>query len=298
MSGIVSGIGKVFSTVTSGVARVGKAIMGVGATTFTAGAATGAAPLASGGLAGIVQKFTGTSTLGNILTGAITQAGNGALIGGAVSAMTGGSFGKGALIGGLGGAVSGGLFGAAGLNPDPLTRGFARPPGVDSGITTASTTTGVAPTGATAPAPTSVPSRIPRVTVNGEGAAGIGANGAAAVPMGPGSQVVAAGQPQQNGFFSRLLNSEAGGGLIAGLGQGLMQGKAVKDQIEAQKEAAEADRQFLRDKDQRLQDSYDVDPAVYHGTVVDGTQRPTPARRFGRRYEYDPNSGRIVQVAG
>ena len=42
MSGIVSGIGKVFSTVTSGVARVGKAIMGVGATTFTAGAATGA----------------------------------------------------------------------------------------------------------------------------------------------------------------------------------------------------------------------------------------------------------------
>ena len=83
MSGIVSGIGKVFSTVTSGVARVGKAIMGVGATTFTAGAATGAAPLASGGLAGIVQKFTGTSTLGNILTGAITQAGYGALIGGA-----------------------------------------------------------------------------------------------------------------------------------------------------------------------------------------------------------------------
>ena len=79
MSGIVSGIGKVFSTVTSGVARVGKAIMGVGATTFTAGAATGAAPLASGGLAGIVQNFTGTSTLGKIGS-AIACASPGAIV--------------------------------------------------------------------------------------------------------------------------------------------------------------------------------------------------------------------------
>ncbi|WP_395451206.1 hypothetical protein ACHMW7_16270 [Aminobacter sp. UC22_36] len=68
MSGVVSGIGKVFSSVVSGVAKVGKAVLGVGASVFTGGAASGA-----GGIGSIAS---GGGVLGNILSGASKIAGN------------------------------------------------------------------------------------------------------------------------------------------------------------------------------------------------------------------------------
>ena len=49
MSGIVSGIGKVFQTITQTAVKVGSAVAGVGSTLFTAGAAAGAGPMAGGG---------------------------------------------------------------------------------------------------------------------------------------------------------------------------------------------------------------------------------------------------------
>jgi hypothetical protein len=109
MSGVVSGVGKVFTSVVGGVAKVGKAILGVGTSVFTGGAAAGA-----GGLTGVVGSMGGGSVLGSILTGAITQAGVGALLGGVIGSVTGAGFGKGALYGALGGAVTGGLSGAMG----------------------------------------------------------------------------------------------------------------------------------------------------------------------------------------
>lgn len=278
MSGIASGIGKVFSTVGSAVARVGKAVTGVGATTFTAGAASAAPSMATGGLSGIVSSFTGGGVLGNIITGAVTQAGYGALIGGAVGAMTGQGFGKGALMGGLGGAVTGGLFGAAGVNPDPLTKGFGQ--ANQSGVVPVEgTATGAAPTGATASAPLDVASG--RVAQAHGDITGSVAAPAAAAPAASG------------GGFGSFLKSEAGGGLLAGVGKGL---GAYMD-AQNRSEEAEKDRDFLRDKEQRLQDSYKVDPSALHGTMSDTTARPTPAEKYSRsRYEYDPAQGRIVQV--
>jgi len=284
MSGIASGIGKVFSAVGSAAARVGSAFTGVGATTFTAGAAAAAPSMATGGLSGIVSSFTGGGVLGNIITGAVTQAGYGALIGGAVGAMTGQGFGKGALMGGLGGAVTGGLFGAAGVNPDPLTKGFGQ--SQQSGVVPVEgTATGAAPTGSTASAPLDYPSsRVAQANGDITGSVTPAASAVAAAPA------AASG----GGGLGKFLSSEAGGGLIAGVGRGL--GAYMDSKQRA--EEAEKDRQFLRDKEQRLQDSYSVDPSALNGPVaVDTTARPTPAQAYGRtRYEYDPAQGRIVSV--
>ncbi len=276
MSGLVSGITKTFQAVGSAVARVGKAVTGVGATTFTAGAASAAPSMATGGLSGIVSKFTGGGVLGNIITGAVTQAGYGALMGGAVGALTGNGFGKGAMMGGLGGAVVGGLSGAAGVNLDPLSKGQPDQSGVAPAQGTA---TGTAPTGQTSSA--DMPSnRVAQAHGDITGSVSSAAAPAAAAASG--------------GGFGKFLSSEAGGGLIAGVGKGLgayMDAKQRED--EAQK-----DRKFLRDKEQRLQDSYSVDPSALHGPApVDTTARPTPAQAYGRtRYEYSPEQGRIIQV--
>lgn len=249
MSGLVSGLTKVFTSVGSGIAKVGKAVLGVGASLFTGGAAPG-------GLGGVLNGLTGGGVLGNMLTGAIKQAGIGALIGGAIGAVSGAGFGKGALYGALGGAATGalsgsGLFSAAGLTP-------------------ADTPTGVTPTGSSA-----------------------GSGAAAAAATAP---VTAAAPSAGKGLFS-FLNSETGGSLIAGLGEGLMgyaQGKMEEKQ-------REEDRQFLLDKEERLRRSYDVPvealPGGGTGATLPVTQRPTPAQKYDRRrYEYNKSTGTIDTV--
>lgn len=302
MSGIVSGITKVFTTVGTAVARVGRAVLGVGATTFTAGAASGAGSMASGGLSGIISRFTGGGVLGNVLTGALTQAGYGALIGGAASALTGGSFAKGALMGAAGGALSGGLMGAAGLNADPLTRGFGMPtggnvPGVTSGVTSGATPSGAMPTGVSAQAPTTVP------TTTGAGSSGMSGGWAAANGMGSTipavAQAAAPAALSGGGLFSgglgQFINSPMGGNLISGLGQGLAGYMASRER----NDAAEADRNFVRERDQRITDSYNIDPTAYHQPVAADTGRPTPASQYARRrYVYDREQGMIVMREG
>lgn len=284
MSGLASGIGKVFSTVGKAAARVSQAVLGVGATTFTAGAASGAAPMATGGFGGVLQSLTGGGVLGNVLTGAIKQAGYGALIGGAIGAMTGQGFGKGAMIGGLGGAVSGGLMSAAGIGMTPATPSGA-------GTVPADTPTGFAPTGSTDPASARVAAAhgTPTIYTPDGGMDVAGAGAPAAAPASGGG-----------GGFGQFLQSEAGGSLIAGIGKGMGDYALAKMKMgENQK-----DRDFERDREQRLQDSYDVDPAALHGAApVDDTQRPTPAEKYNRqgsvgkfRYEYSPEARRIVRV--
>lgn len=243
MSGIVNGISKVFSTVTSGVARVAKAVTGVGATAFTAGAASGAGSMASGGLNGVISSFTGGGVLSNILTGAIKQAGYGALIGGAIGAVTGQGFAKGAMYGAIGGAVTGGL--GAAFAPG------TQPPAVQSvqaaGSLPAATPTGLSPTG-TAAAP------------------------------------VAAAEPASG--LGRFLTSEAGGSMIAGLGQGIMAWQGAKEERET------------REREQkRLTDSYNVDPsALAPSTQVVASDRPSPSEQYGRpqRWRYDSEARRMV----
>jgi hypothetical protein len=250
MSGIVSGITKVFTSVASGVASVGKSILGVGATLFTGGAASG------GALGNVVNSVSGGGVLGNILTGAIKQAGIGALIGGAVGAMTGAGFGKGAMYGALGGAVTGGLSGAAGSGL------FSA-----AGVTPADTATGMAATGSTAgsAAPSSI-AQAPGVTTGGGG-------------------------------FGQFLNSEAGGAMLGGLGEGIMGYTKMK----AEEKERQRDRDYLLDKEMRVRDSYDVSPEALPGggtmAALPETQRPSPAQKYQRtRYDYDEASGRVIRV--
>jgi len=284
MSGIASGIGKIFATVTNSAVKIGQAVAGVGSTLFTAGASSGAGPMAAGGLSGLVQSFTGKGVLGNILTGAIGQAGFGALAGGAIGALTGQGFGKGALMGGLTGAVTGGLGGLAGA------AGLGAQPQAVDGITTGSTPTGMVPTGSTG--------RVPS-TIN----ATQSVSGAPQAAMGQTAAQVAASAPSASGGFmgglGKFLTSETGGGLIAGLGKGL---GAYMDQ-KAKADESQKDRDFIRDKEQRLQDSYNVDPASLPGNGYQPPQpdqsRPTPTQKYARRrYSYDPIQGRIVMQGG
>lgn len=284
MSSIVSGIGKIFTTVTQTAVKVGQAVAGVGSTLFTAGAASGAGPMAGGGFTSLIKNFTGGGVLGNVLSGAVTQAGFGALAGGAIGALTGQGFAKGAMMGGLTGAVTGGLgglAGAAGLG--------AQPPGVD-GITTGSTPTGMVPTGSTG--------RVPS-TIN----ATQSVSGAPQAAMGQTAAQVAASAPAASGGImsglGRFMTSEAGGGLLAGLGKGL---GAYMDQ-KAKADESQKDRDFIRDKEQRLQDSYNVDPASLPGNGYQPPQpdqsRPTPTQKYARRrYSYSPEQGRIIMQGG
>ncbi|GAA4108919.1 hypothetical protein ACFFTN_01500 [Aminobacter aganoensis] len=213
MSGVVSSIGKAFTSVVSGVAKVGKAVLGVGASVFTGGAAAGA-----GGLGSIAS---GGGVLGNILSGASKIAGN--------------------LFGPPGMAqAAGGLFSSAGLAP-------------------AATATGLSPLG------------------------------------------------KAGGGLLDFLKSETGAGLISGIGGGLME----KAKLDAYSEEQEKDRGFLRAKEQRITDSYNVPDAAFAGNTTPPPAATAPqqpaaqampgapkaaSQRF--RYDYDPQSKRIVRVAG
>ncbi|MCO5072123.1 MAG: hypothetical protein M9944_13035 [Rhizobiaceae bacterium] len=162
MSGIAAGITKTFQVVGSAAARVGSAVAGVGSSLFTAGASS----------AGIAGAAGSGGVLGNILTGAIKQAGIGALLGGTISAATGGSFGKGAMWGGIAGAATGGLGGLMTASGAPQ-------------VVAAQTPTGVAPTGSSAvPAATASTSNGLMSFLKSEGGGALAGNLIAGVGQG------------------------------------------------------------------------------------------------------------------
>lgn len=278
MSGIVSGITKVFSAVGSSVAKVGKAVVGVGASLFSSGAASGAGSMASGGLSGVVQSVTGSGVLGNILTGAITTAGYGALIGGAVGALTGQGFGKGALMGGLGGAALGGLSGAMG-----------------GGLLSSATPTGLAPTGSTAA--TTLPS--PSSPAGGAMAAsgGLGLSGSAAMSSAP-SAIPSASAPAAaaatggtgNSGLMGFLNSNVGGMALAGIGEGMMQ----RELLQVREDERLQDREWQMEDQQRRTDSHNAVPRPVGQGASGGMVAATGPQSF--RYEYSSQSKRIERV--
>lgn len=285
MSGLVSGIGKVFSTVGNAVTRVASSVIGVGAAATTAAVATGAGSMASGGLNGVVSGLTGGGVLGNVITGAIKTAGYGALIGGVVGMVTGQGFGKGALMGAAGGALTGGLMaGMGGMRTTP------------TGLVTADTPTGMSPTGSTINTSAGVPN--PSIPTGGSYVAS--APGAAAAA----SAATAAATPTTagNGFLN-FLNSEAGGGLLAGLGKGAadymaarQQAQVQRENIAAQKEMQQTELNYLRNKDQRLQDSYEVADSAFAAPPAGGNSGGAPGGSTKMRYEYDPAQGKIVMM--
>ena len=285
MSGLVSGVTKIFSSIGTGVAKLGSAVRAVGASLFTAGAATGTgvASAASGGFGGLLG---GGGVLGNMLGGAVKQAVSGGLIGGIIGGVTGQGFGAGLKQGALSGAVSGGVgAGVEGLfatpsGVDPMTTGSTEP------LVRANTPTGAAP-------------NIRRVGGAGSQPGNFGGLGTAAMAAtagagaGAGAGGTTAGGGGLLGGLGNFLKTEGGAGLISGLGAGI--GEYMK--AKSEQEIAEADRQFLLDKERRITEGYDVPTsALVGGTAraADTTVRPTPAQAYGREaWRYNPATGQI-----
>ena len=283
MSGVVSGIGKVFSAVGNTAAKVTKSIASVGATVFTAGAATGAAPIAQGGLSNIF----GQGTLGKVIQGAVSRAVPGALMGGAVGALTGQGFMKGAMIGGLGGAAFGGAEGAGLFKTSGMQQGLSGQSGMNTlyggpGDDRLGSGGGLAPGGfdmSRFGPQTNIPVKSSQIDVLG----------AIDRSQPDAMTATAVGQSSSGGgLFQKgldFLGSERGGQLLAGLGQG------ASEYLEAKRimEERERHRQFIRDNQQRVTDSY-------KGTVVPSNVVANEVAKMQAkpRYMFDPGAGRIV----
>ena len=265
MSGVVSGITKVFSAVGSATARVGQAVSGVGASVFTAGAASGAGSMASGGLTGVVQSVAGKGVLGSVLSGALKTALPGMVIGGVVGAVTGQGFMKGALMGGLGGAVMGGVNAYGSMSPnagvDAMTTGSIAPSasrGLNQNVMAGH------PSGGEALRMPVVDAATGQTVASGTSGSAIPAQTAAGQLANPG-----------NGGLLGFLQSENAAGIMSGLGQGMIE-KAKVDAIAAENQK---NRDYKNADQKRITDSYDIAP----GSLNRG------------RFSYDPSQGRVVR---
>ena len=124
-------IGKFFKKVGRAIKKVWPMVLVATAIFFTAGAALGG--LGGMGWGKAVATFVGKigvkGTLGKVLSGTIAGAGYGSMIGGGISAATGGSFLEGARSGAISGAITGGIAGGFGWQPGgkPVGKGIRDP---------------------------------------------------------------------------------------------------------------------------------------------------------------------------
>lgn len=287
MSGIAKSVGKVFKKVTKAASKILPAVLAVGATVFTAGAALGLPAMSSGWGGAVSSVFGSGSTLGNVLTGAITQAGYGAALGGAASALGGGSFADGAGMGAAAGALGGGLMAGLGGGTDLLAGRVGQT--TANRFDTAFSTAGSAGSGNMTPGAVQT-----YATARGLMPPSIAATPAPAAPA-------AASSAPAGGLMSFLGNNQQViGQTLAGVGGGLMQGMAVRDAAKA------------REQEQaRITGSYDVDPAALAGTGSSPqttTGQPTATQAYARRdvskpmsgkgrYQFNPSTGTVDWVS-
>ena len=277
-------IGRIFKKVLRVAKKVLPIALAVGAVVFTAGAALGL-PALAGGWGGAVASGLGslgistTGALGSVLTGAITQAGFGAAIGGGLTALTGGSFSKGAGVGALTGAVTGGLTGAYNYATAPGASVSTRSPtGLGEAAKPVATNAATAPANAATQAVTGTADAATQAVTGGVAQA--------AKPTGLLGTL-------NNVASSPLMQSPMIGMTVAGLGQGLMSGLGAKEEAKER-----------RQNQQRITESYDVDPSAYDYAQPDTTTRPSPEARWGRpdttprraRYRYNRDTQSIENV--
>lgn len=277
MSSVFKGIRKVFRKVVKVIKKIAPIVLAVGALVFTGGAALGFAPLAGGwgaAAASVSSALGATGTLGAALTGAITHAGTGALIGGIGAELSGGSFSKGAKSGAKMGAITGGLLSSYAHLKTPQAM---RTPGIGDtvGSTIDASTGQVIEGGAkTFPMPNTQP---------GVGQA-LDAAGNVAAPTG------GRGLLSSIGGFAKD-NPEIVGGIVKGIGAGLMSGSE-----------ADAERDLLRERYRLVGENYSgSDPGTNYRGAAPGTSGQTPTERFDPNtygaweYVYAPAAGRIVR---
>ena len=264
MSGAVKSVKKVFKKVIKPIKKVLPIALAVGAVVFTAGNALGAMP--SWGEA--VSSMTGTSTLGNILGGAITQAGYGAAIGAAGAAVTGNDITTGAGYGAAAGAITGGITGAMA----PSTPGAPATPSAPG-------------------SPTSTPiTQTPLPPPPSAGAGPVAANTAAAAAGG--GNATGSGLLAPGGWLER--NQELVGGLVGGVGKGLL---ASAESDDAGKQQIE----IMRERQRQIAANYGTPSTGLlrqgdTGYIDDLGPYATPSQAFNYEYQFNPDTGRIEKV--
>lgn len=300
MSGAVRSVTKVFKKVVKTTAKVLPVALGVGALVFTAGAALNV-PGMAGGWGEAMSKLTSamgaTGVLGNVLTGALTQAGYGAVLGGAGGAVFSDDPLKGALkgaqIGAGTGAITGGVMGGLDFETDPI-KGFL--PSGDK-MTRADSAAMLGGGGG----------ELGEDALGEAEATGFMQGKAAAGPkIGPAATGMS---PVERAILDRSWlerNQGLAGGVIGGLGSGIAAMASGRGTAEATEKAAEMRLQGEREARQATAANY-ANPGAGLLRPADvaalrtGVPRPTPAQRFdprtyGGSYEFDPQSGTIKFV--
>lgn len=304
MSGVLKGAKKVFKKVGKVVKKVAPYALAVGSVVFTAGAALGV-PAMAGGWGAAVTKglgalgISGSSGLAGALTGAVTQAGYGAALGGIGSAVSGGDFGDGAAMGALAGAATGGVMGGLGMPVDPLS-------GIGEGGGSNALSIGkTAPAGTPAAAPAQTGLGAPAATsATGAGyTAAAGTPGMAAAPAAT-TAAGAGAQAGQTGLMSSVMNNPITGHVVKGLGTALLN----SGQTDPYK-AREAERRDVAASYDLPEGTAGLLPAPGAGQLNQPAELYMTGRRAARAqaernapqtatrkaaYQFDPATGTIV----
>lgn len=290
MSGVFKSIKKVFKKVVKVVKKIAVPVLAAAAIYFTASGAMSGAGYGGWGSAvsAGAKNVAGTGLLGDVLAGAVTQAGYGAIAGGIVNGVTGGSItdgmATGALAGGIGGGISGGF--GYGTSPLPSQLGTAAP-------AAASPAAGALAASGAAPAPT------------------------AGVPVGPANVAaattgaVAPASTSSGGMLNGLVNyaksapgSKFLGNIASGVGQGFLAGQAASDNAEAIGKAAAADRAAVAANYGTNGGLLTADQIAALSARRSDRGGLTPTDKFdpvqyrggGDTFRFDPMTGQIITV--
>ncbi|RJF80957.1 hypothetical protein D3877_12040 [Azospirillum cavernae] len=287
MSGVVKSIGKVFKKVVNTASKILPVALAAGAVMFTAGNALGITSSWGEAVKGVTDSLGAGSGLSSIITGAVTNAGYGAVAGAATSALSGGDALQGAQYGAAAGAVLGGAQGAY--------DSYA------SGSTPASAATGndAASSGARIEGG-GQPSDTPQGGVAGGGATMKPAVAPSAVTSGAASSSADAGAGiiDKGGWLER--NGALVGNVLLGVGKGLAGADA-----NAQTKALQQQADIVRQNYGLPRVGLLTGTQTTNTTVDQGPPRMTPAQRFSPtaygatgqgQYVYDPSTGRYTLV--
>lgn len=255
-SSIGAGLKKTFKSISKNPLKAIPLAFAAAAIVFTAGSAVGALPSWGSAMASATSSFGLSPTMTSVLTGALTNAGYGAAIGGGLSLVTGGDASTGATIGGAIGAVTGGLSATA-----PAT-------GINTGTGTPSgplNTSGTSPTGV-----------MGGTSVVTNPVLAAGAAPAAAPLIDPSTQTIV-------------------GGLASGLGQGLLSGQSAKDEAEALAKRDREQHAWVQGNYQMGGGLLSPGDVPAEGVNPDPATRFSADFYDDREFAWDPAAGKLVR---